>query len=86
MQKIATLEGKTVKFEKQVESLSTKLEDLEWSKMRDNLIFYNVEEARGENCRLVIEKFLTEEMQLSHQPIYSPQNISGWGGGGGVGG
>ena len=40
--------------------------------MRDNLILYNVEETRGENCQLVIEKFLTEEMQLSHQHIYSP--------------
>ena len=29
------------------------------------------------NCQLVIEKFLTEEMQLSHQHIYSPQNIFG---------
>ena len=77
LQKMATLEGKNVKLEKQVESLSAKLEDLEWREMRDNLIFYNVEEAKGENCRLVIEKFLTEEMQLSHQDIYSPQNISG---------
>ena len=45
--KIATLEGKNVKLEKQVKSLSAKLEDLEWREMRDNLIFYNVEEARG---------------------------------------
>ena len=45
--------------------------------MRDNVIFYNVEESKGENCRLVIEKLLTEEMNMPGQHIYSTGNITG---------
>ena len=77
LQKIATLEGKNLKLERKVEVLSAKLEDLEWREIRDNLIFYNVEESNGENCRLVIEKFLTEEMKVPRQLIYSAENLTG---------
>ena len=60
-----------------MEVLSAKLEDIEWREMRDNVIFYNVEESKGEDCRLVIEKLLTEEMNVPGQHIYSTGNITG---------
>ena len=77
LQKIATLEGKNLKLEKKVEALSAKLEDQEWREMRDSMVFYNVEEAKGENCQHVVEKFLTKEMNVPGEFIYSPGNLAG---------
>ena len=77
LKKIATLEGKKLMLEKKVEVLSAKLEDIEWREMRDNVIFYNVEESKGEDCHLVIENLLTEEMNVLGQHIYSTGNITG---------
>ena len=77
LQKIATLEGKNLKLEKKVEALSAKLEDLEWREMRDNAVFYNVEETKGESCKFAVEKILIEEMKIPEQDVYSAGNPTG---------
>ena len=48
--KISTLEGKNMRLEKEVELLSSKVENLQWRDMQDNIIFYNV----PENCEDLI--------------------------------
>ena len=75
--KVSSLEGKNIRLEKQVERLNKKVEDLEWRDMRENLVFYNIEEQEGENCETVITDFLKKKMNISACDIYSQANLGG---------
>ena len=45
--------------------------------MRENLVFYNIQEMPGENCEEIIITFMIEEMGVQPNKIYSHQNIPG---------
>ena len=75
--KISSLEGKNRRLEREVDHLNSKLEDLQWRDMRDNLVFSNIQESQGEDCELLIVNFLKEEMNIAPALIYSQQNVSG---------
>ena len=75
--KVSSLEGKNHRLEKKVEQLSKQVEELQCRTMRENLVFHNLKEIRGENCELMITDFLKRQMRIESTNIYSQENISG---------
>ena len=45
--------------------------------MRENLVFHNIEESRGEDCEKVLLDFLKENMNIAVCDIYSKENVTG---------
>ena len=45
--------------------VSEEVVDLQCRSMRDNLLFFNIQENDEENCNDVIQKFCTENLQLT---------------------
>ena len=45
--------------------LSEEVFDLQCRSMRDNLLFFNIQENDEENCNDIIQKFCTENLQLT---------------------
>ena len=68
--KIARLDNKVIKLEKQQE-------ELEWREMRNSLIFYNIDEKDGENCKHLVNTVMTKQMKISTEDIYSQENLKG---------
>ena len=75
--KVTSLEGKNLRLEKEVERLTRKVEDLQWQNMKENLVFHNLQEIRGEDCETVINNFLKDQMNIHENNIYSRDNIAG---------
>ena len=74
--KVSSLEGKNLRLEKEVERLTRKVEDLQWQNMRENLVFYNLQN-RGEDCEAVISTFMKDQMNIHENNVYSKDNITG---------
>ena len=71
MLKISSLECKNQRLEKkEVECLNSKIQDLQWRDMRENIVFYNIQEMPGENCEKIIINFMIWE-RWEFNPIKS---------------
>ena len=68
---IDDIKGKNRSLEREVDHLNSKLEDLQWRDIQDNLVFYNIQESQGEDCEPVIVNFLKEEMNIAPAFLYS---------------
>jgi len=49
-------------YETEQKNLKSKINDLESRSMRENLIFYGLAEAEGENCEELVKQFITDEL------------------------
>ena len=60
----ANLEQNTNSLQKDKSMLQSKINDLEYRSMRDNLLFYGIPEHEGEDCELRVRQFLGEKLEL----------------------
>ena len=74
--KVSLLEGKNLRVEREVQHLSAKVEDLQCQDMRENLVFYHLQE-QGDDCEQVVLTFLHDEMGIPQEYIYSKENLGG---------
>ena len=52
--KVSTAIGRTVRLEHDLQKANDELVELEWREMRQNLVFYNIEEKQNENISELI--------------------------------
>ena len=45
--------------------------------MKGNLVFYNISETDGEDCREVVDNFIRNVLKVPNQYIFSPDNVLG---------
>ena len=64
--------GRLTRTEKQLDDVKEEVLDLQARSMRDNLVFYNIDESpRGppENCGRTLSKFLRDEMKINDEDM-----------------
>ena len=52
-----------IQLERQIESLNNRLEKIEMSATRNNLLFYGITAEEGENCEQRIKDFIAAKME-----------------------
>ena len=58
------LEKTTSALQNDKSTLQSKINDLEYRSMRDNLLFYGIPESNGEDCEIRVRQFLGEKLEL----------------------
>ena len=70
-------EGTLVKLSAKVKNLEDKVDSLSIRSMKGNLVFYNISEKDGEDCREVVDNFIRNVLKVPNQYIFSPDNVLG---------
>ena len=60
-----------------MQKANDKLVELEWREMRQNLVFYNIEEKQNENIRELIPQILTDTLEIPPHLISNLENNRG---------
>ena len=74
---IATANGKIAFLENQVEKAKTKIGNIEWKELQDDIVLYNLVEISGKPDEETLKSFLTEELRIDHNSIRTTENNSG---------
>ena len=75
--KVSTAIGRTVRLENDLQKANDKLVELEWREMRQNLVFYNIEEKETENISKLIPPILIDTFQIPPHLISHSENNKG---------
>ena len=75
--KVSTAIGRTVCLEHDLQKANDKLVELEWREMRQNLVFYNIEEKQNENISELIPQILIDTLEIPPHLISNLENNRG---------
>ena len=64
-------EGTVVKLSAKVKNLEDKVDSLSIRSMKGNLVFYNISETDGEDCREVVDNFIRNVLKVPNLSIIS---------------
>ena len=72
--KVSSVMGRSLRLEGELDKAKKKLTEMEWREMRQNLVFYNIEETPNENSVDLISSLLHNNLNISISSTAAPKN------------